>query len=212
MGGVKSCRVGMVPIILLGSFPFPKSAKCSKEGSILHIFPLLCWGQVVVSYKGRRKQCLKFDQMIRMLTLADIDPCLSILFGMMELLWLKLYPAAHEGVISVTVMHCGRFWWKGNSSNASISLRWGLASASVLTLDVSKTLCCVVWYQRVYWWCKAHDKSKVSAVTDHCHCIYLLWRDWDSWARLCCHYLQLCIEVAQYNQVLLLWKSFDDGI
>ena len=41
--------------------------------------------------------------MIRVLSLADIDHCLSFLFGMMELLWLKLYPAAHEGVISVTV-------------------------------------------------------------------------------------------------------------
>ena len=41
--------------------------------------------------------------MIRVLSLADINPWLSFLFGMMELLWLKLYPAAHKGVISITI-------------------------------------------------------------------------------------------------------------
>ena len=76
-----------------------------------------------------------------------------------------------------------------NSSNVSISLRWGLAGASVWTLGVSNTLCGVVWYQRMYLWCRTQEKSKVPAVPDHCCCIYLLQSDWHSWARLCCHYL-----------------------
>ena len=62
---------------------------------------------------------------------------------------------------------CGRFWWQGNSSNASVSIRWGLAGASVWILGVSKTLCGLVWYQRMYWWCTAYNMSKVPAVTDH---------------------------------------------
>ena len=188
----------MVPIILLGSFPLPKGTKCSKEGRILHIFPLLWWGQVVVSYKGRRKQCLVFGQTIRVLGLADIDPCLSFVWydgtSLVEAL-----PCSTQGSDQCHSQHCGRFWWQGNSSNASVLLRWGLAGASVWTLGVSKTLCGVVWYQRMCWWCKAHDKSKVAAVTDHSHCKYLLQSDWDSWAMLHCHYLHSTLLIPKNN-------------
>ena len=41
--------------------------------------------------------------MIRVLSLPDTNPCLYFLFGIMKPLWLKLYLAAHEGVISVTI-------------------------------------------------------------------------------------------------------------
>ena len=41
--------------------------------------------------------------MIRVLSLADISPWLFFLFGTVELLWVEPYPAAHEGVIGVTV-------------------------------------------------------------------------------------------------------------
>ena len=84
--------------------------------------------------------------------------------------------------------HCGRPWWQGNSSNASSSLRWGPTGSCIWTLGISKTLCGVVWHQRMHWWCKAHDISKAPAAADLCHCIHPLQSDWDSWVRPPCHH------------------------
>ena len=37
---IESCRAGVVPVVLLSSFLLPEDGKCSRMGSVFHVFPL----------------------------------------------------------------------------------------------------------------------------------------------------------------------------
>lgn len=121
---VKSCRAGVVPIIVSSSFLLSEGAKCSRVGSIFQALPLLSWRQVIVSCEGRRKQCHEFGRTIRVLCLADIDPWLSFSFGTISLV--EVLTCNRWGSDQCHNQCCHRFWRQGSSSGAYVLLRWGL--------------------------------------------------------------------------------------
>ena len=97
---------------------FPKALSAAKRVAFFTFSNCSVEGRLKCPTKVEENMCLECGQMIRVLSLADINPCLSFWFGMIELLLMKLYAAVHKEVISVTVstvnliifnVHCGTF-------------------------------------------------------------------------------------------------------